>query len=83
MAERAEAPAVTTFVEGLQSALQDVKTNINKAQMRHKDYADMKRRKHQFQVGDQVLLAVQQQQLPPGISSKKSVQYSGPVLQTY
>jgi hypothetical protein len=80
VAKRAQVPAVTTFVEGLQSALQDAKTNIHAAQMRQKAYADKKRREHQFQVGEQVLLAVRQQQLPPGISSKLSVKYSGPFL---
>ncbi len=68
---RAQVPAETTFVEG-QSALQDAKTNINAAQMRQKAYGDKRRREHQFQVGEQVLLAVRQQQLPPGISSKLS-----------
>jgi hypothetical protein len=77
---RAQVPAVTTFVEGLQSALQDAKTNINAAQMRQKAYADKRRREHRFQMGEQVLLAVRQQQLPPGISSKLSVTYSGPFL---
>ncbi len=48
--------------------------------MRQKAYADKKRREHQFQVGEQVLLAVRQQQLPPGISSKLPVKYSGPFL---
>ncbi len=31
-------------------------------------------------MGEQVLLAVRQQQLPPGISSKLFVKYSGPFL---
>ncbi len=49
--KRAQVPAVTTFLEGLQSALQDAKTNITAAQVRQKAYADKKRREHQFKRG--------------------------------
>ncbi len=40
-------------------------------------YADRKRKDHPFQVGDQVLLQVRQNQLPMG-SSKLSAKFSGP-----
>jgi hypothetical protein len=43
-----------------------------------KAQADKKRRDHHFRVGDNVLLAARQNQLPPGLSSKLSAKYFGP-----
>jgi hypothetical protein len=50
-------PAVSEWVEGLQTALESAKSNLASAQQRQKFYADRKRRDHPFKVGDQVLLA--------------------------
>lgn len=71
-------PAVTNFVEELQNALRSAKSNISSAQQRQKSYADRKRKDHSFKVGDQVLLAARQNQLPPGLSSKLSAKFHGP-----
>ncbi len=80
LATHAKVPAVTTFLEGIQQALADAQANMNAAQQRQKFYADAKRREHQFKVGDQVLLTIRPQQLPPGVSSKLHAKYSGPFL---
>jgi hypothetical protein len=71
-------PAVAEYVGDLQKALHSAKSNISSSQQRQKYYADRKRRDHPFQVGDSVLLAVRQNQLPPGLSSKLSAKYMGP-----
>jgi hypothetical protein len=78
VASRSPAPAVTKFVDDMQAVLKSVKSNIASAQQRQKFYADKKRRDHSFRVGDMVLLAVRQNQLPPGLSSKLSAKFSGP-----
>jgi hypothetical protein len=70
--------AVSEWVEALQSALGNAKSNLSSAQQRQKAYADKHRRDHSFQVGDQVLLAARKNQLPPGLSSKLSAKYYGP-----
>jgi Chromo (CHRromatin Organisation MOdifier) domain len=71
-------PSVSEFVGDFQSALNSAKSNISSSQQRQKTYADQYRRKHTFQVGDSVLLAVRRNQLPPGYSSKLSAKYMGP-----
>lgn len=71
-------PAVSEWVEALQSALGNAKSNLSSAQQRQKAHADKHRRDHSFQVGDQVLLAARKNQLPPGLSSKLSAKYYGP-----
>jgi hypothetical protein len=75
---RSSVPAVAEYVGDLQKALHSAKSNISSSQQRQKYYADRKRRDHPFQVGDSVLLAVRQNQLPPGLSSKLSAKYMGP-----
>ena len=62
----------------MQAALRGAKSNISSAQQRMKVQADKRRKDHQFKVGDRVLLAVRQNQLPPGLSSKLSAKYHGP-----
>jgi hypothetical protein len=62
----------------MQDALKSARSNILSAQQRQKVYADRKRRDHPFKVGDSVLLAARQNQLPPGLSSKLSAKYFGP-----
>jgi hypothetical protein len=71
-------PSVSEWVDGMQSALRNAKSNISSAQQRQKAYADKRRRDHSFQIGDQVLLAARQNQLPLGLSSKLSAKYFGP-----
>ena len=71
-------PAVSEWVEGLQSALKSAKSNLSSAQQRQKTHADKRRRDHPFKVGDQVLLAARKNQLAPGLSSKLSAKYFGP-----
>jgi hypothetical protein len=44
-----------------------------------KTYADKRRRDHPFKVGDQVLRAARKNQLAPGLSSKLSAKYFGPL----
>jgi hypothetical protein len=78
VASRSPVPAVTEYVENLQAALRSAQSNISSAQQRMKSYADRKRRDHPFKVGDRVLLAARQNQLPPGLSSKLSAKYYGP-----
>ena len=78
VAKRSPNPAVTEFVENLQAALRGAKSNISSAQQRMKVQTDKRRKDHQFKVGDRVLLAVRQNQLPPGLSSKLSAKYHGP-----
>ena len=75
---RSANPAVSEWVEGLQTALKSAKSNLASAQQRQKSYADRKRRDHPFKVGDQVLLAARKNQLSPGLSSKLSAKYFGP-----
>jgi hypothetical protein len=75
---RSATPAVTEYVQGMQDALKSARSNILSAQQRQKVYADRKRRDHPFKVGDSVLLAARQNQLPPGLSSKLSAKYFGP-----
>ena len=77
---RSANPAVSEWVEGLQSALKSAKSNLASAQQRQKSHADRRRRDHPFKVGDQVLLAARKNQLPPGLSSKLSAKYFGPFL---
>ena len=76
--KRSSNPAVSEWVEGLQHALRSAKSNISSSQQRQKAYADKKRRDHSFEIGDQVLLAARQNQLPPGLSSKLSAKFYGP-----
>jgi len=71
-------PSVADYLDTLQKALANAKSNISSAQQRQKTYADKKRRDHPFKVGDQVMLAARQNQLPPGLSSKLSAKYYGP-----
>ncbi len=52
--------------------------NISSSQHRMKAYADKKSRDHPFKVGDRVLLAARQNQLPHGLSSKLSAKYYRP-----
>ena len=72
------APAVTEYVTDSQAVLRSVKSNIASTLQRMKIQADRKRRDHPFKVVDLVLLAVRQNQLPPGFSSKLSAKFSGP-----
>jgi hypothetical protein len=76
--KRSAVPSAAEHVGELQQVLLSAKSNISSAQQRQKSYADKKRRDHPFQVGDLVLLAVRQNQLPPGLSSKLSAKYIGP-----
>jgi hypothetical protein len=77
---RSANPAVSEWVEGLQTALKSARSNLASAQQRQKSYADKKRRDHPFKVGDQVLLAARKNQLAPELSSKLSAKYFGPFL---
>lgn len=76
--KRSANPAVAEWVEGLQLALKNAKSNISSSQQRQKAHADNKRQDHSFKVGDQVLLAARQNQLAPGLSSKLSAKFHGP-----
>ncbi len=78
VASRSPVLAVTEYVENMQAALRLAQSNIPSAQQRMKSYADKRRKDHPFKVGDMMLLATRQNQLPPGLSSKLSAKYYGP-----
>ncbi len=78
VASRSPVLAVTEYMENMPAALRSAHSNISSAQERMKTYADKKRKDHPFKVGDRVLLAARQKQLPPALSSKLSAMYYGP-----
>ncbi len=75
---RTNNPAVSDLVQSLQRASSSAKSKHLLPLSNAKLYADRKRKDHPFQVGDQVLLQVRQNQLPLGLSSKLSARFSGP-----
>ncbi len=55
-----------------------VKTNLEKAHKRYKDFVDKSRREVKFQVGDEVWLNIKNFRLPEGLSHKFLGPYAGP-----
>ena len=71
-------PALAEFITGLQAAVAEAKSTLQKAQDRQKKAADRRRQDQRYAVGDRVLLSTANLPVPQNLTRKLSKLYEGP-----